>query len=447
MALQPSSKAQFLQLWRQLLPEVYTGPIEASVYGLDIPASHAAMWEQVETAYNVSQQAYYLRSHSTQTGPIASSGVKSSGEVEFRRAAPAIGDITIPVGTALIAEIADSFGEPLFLGRYFTTEAVTLAEGSLGPTTVPVEAEYPGYTGDVLAGSIVRIEEQGRLEVSAFVDTATRLARAVPASDQTDRFETGLVGRYVRLVGGSLASDNARTPRLVVATYAAVDGQLGIEVDLALDAGDLGEATTVEVEEYEDLGVTVSQPDPITGGAADALGAIGVDRGIGKTPGETDAAFRARLQAMPDIVSPAAIVRILDRILGSAGIPYELLETRAIDELMGFTWDVHPYDVGQVCPPIDKLPGSEYVGQGAVFLGPGTLTRFFVVCIGQGFEGEFGSFYDADTFFPGAPNAWDVMFLDGFPLGYAALAGQVYEEINRARAAGVGFMLIRDGAF
>jgi hypothetical protein len=405
------------------------------------------MWEQVESAYNISQQAYYLRPHSTQTGPIASSGVKSTGEVELRRAAPAIGDITIPVGTLLIAEIADSFGQPLFLGRYLTTEAVTLVEGSLGPATVPVEAEYPGYTGDALAGSIVRFEEQGRLEVAAFVDTATRLARAVPATDQTDRFSADLVGRYVRLVGGSLASDNARTPRLVVGVYDATDGQLGIEVDLALDASDLGELVSVEVEELEDLGVTVSQPDPITGGAADALGAIGVDRGIGKTPGETDAAFRARIQAMPDIVSPAAIERILDRVLGSAGIGWELLETRDIESLMGFTLDVHPLDFGQVCPPIEKLPGSEYVGQGGVLMGPGTLTRFFIVCVGEGFEGEFGAFYDALTFFPGAPNALDVAFLDGSPLGYSALLGQVYDEVNRARAAGVGFMLIQDGAF
>lgn len=447
MALQPFIKADFLQLWRGVLPESYTYPLEQSEAGLDIPSAHAAIWARVEQAANRSQGSYYLRAHSTQTAPIASGPVKATGTVELRRAAPALGDIAFPRGTVLIAEVRDSLGGTLFLGRFLTTADAQIDDASIGPVTVVVEAEFPGYTGEVAAGSIVRFEPQGRRTTPATVDTTTRVARSVPSSDGTsDPFDATLIGRYVRLVSSLLVSVDARAPRLVTGTYIAVDGQVGLELAPALDAADLGKAVTVEVEEYEDLGVTVTQPAETTGGAPDALGAIGSDRGIGRVPGETDANFRARFEHMADILTPAAHIRILDRILGSAGIDYEYLETGDVEGLMGFTWDVHPYDVGQVCPPIEKLPGSELVGQGIVWLGPGTLTRFFVICVGTSLDGEFGFFYDADWFAPGFPNAWDLGVYDGAPLGYQALIGQVWNEINDARAAGVGFIIIQDEA-
>jgi hypothetical protein len=445
MPLNELDKDGFLQLWRGLLPEGYTQPIEASESGLDIPASHAAIWARVERALNRSQGAYYLRPHSTQTAPIASGGTKSTGEVLLRRAAPALGAIVVPVGTILEAVVTDSFGGELLLGRFLTTEEATIPEGSLGPVAVDVEAEFVGFTGDVAAGSIVRFTALGRREVPALVDTTTRLRRSVPAYDQRDRFDDALVGRYVRLVGGALSADNARVPRRVEATYVAVDGQLGIEVDLALDPGDVGAVTTVEVEELADLGVTVEQPAATEGGTPDSLGAIGAERRIGKRPGETDEEFRARFATLADTISPAAHIRILDRILGSAGIPYHYLETRAVDELMGFTWDVHPYDFGQVCPPITKTIGSEYVGQGGVWLQPGTLTRFSVICVDPGSLGDFGFAYDTVVPLPGAPNAWDVGFFDGSALGVASVLGRVWDEINAARAAGVGFLIIKDG--
>ena len=280
MPLRAFDKECFLRLWRAILPGFYTASIEAENEGagLDVPSSEAAQFAQFEDGANLSQQAYYLRPHSTQTGPIASSGRKATGSVELRRAAPAVGAILVPAGSILRAEGTDSYGGVLFLGRYLTTADATLADGSTGPITVPVEAEFVGYTGNLDPGFINGFEGQGGLSVPSLVTTTVRFERSSAALGTADYFRSDLVGRYVRLVGGSLVSENRNTPRRVVAVFTGTGGNVGIEVDLALALADVGQLVTVEVEELADLGVTVTQPAPIAGGVADALGATGVQR-------------------------------------------------------------------------------------------------------------------------------------------------------------------------
>jgi hypothetical protein len=441
-------KSCFLQLWRAVLPPFYTESIESEDEGagLDVPSAQGAQFAKVEEGANLSQQAYYLRPHSTQTGPIASSGVKASGEVLLRRAAPALGSIVFPAGSVLIAQATDSYGGELFLGRYLTTAEVVVADGSSGPLTVPVAAEFTGYTGNLDPNYIVGFEPQGRLEVPSVVLTTVRFQRVAQVGVVNDLYRADLVDRYVRLVGNTLVSPNRTTPRRVTAVFVDGLGQLGIEVDLPLDAADLGKPLVVEVEEYADLGFTVEQPTAIAGGVDDALGAIGVDRRQGKVPGESDEAFRQRLLLLVDNVSPNAILRMLDRILTPAGIGFELLETLDIDGLMGFTWSVHPWGFGQVCPPIAKIPGSEYVGQGGVWTGPSTGHHFFVVCVTPSGLGDFSGMW-GDFNPPGYPNAWGLMAWGGFAAGYLSLVAQVWEAIDQARAAGVGFWIIEDGSF
>lgn len=446
MPLQPLDRAGFLALWRSLVPSSYSGPIEQDAAnggaGLDPAASHAAVWEAFERAINRSQQAYYLRPHSTQTGSIASGPVKASGTVLLRRSAPVRGSLVVPQGTALPAFATDSFGQPLFLGNYLTTADATLGE-SVGPFIVPVEAEFSGYTGNLASGFIGSFEALGRLSVPSLALSATQLRRVVPVADNqtASRFSAALIGRYVRLVGGSLTSDNARTPRRVVSTFTDGSGQVGITVDLALDSGDLGEPVTVEVDEWADLGVSVSQPDPIENGTPDTLGAIGADRNIGRVPGETDESFRRRLLQLSDIITPASHVRILNRILGSRGIGYRYLETGSIDGLMGFTWGVHPWGIGSLAL-IPKVPGSELVGQGFVWVDLRKHVRFFLVIVDRSGLGEYGMPYGSTVYPAGHPNAWGQGVWGGKPLGFNAVVGQLWAELNAARAAGVAFLIL-----
>lgn len=444
MPLIPATQADLLALWRAILPRSYTLPIETEGggEGFDLPASHARIWERVEGAANTSQQAYYLRLHSTQTGLTASGPRKATGTVELRRAAPALGDLVLPAGTVFEGHATDSYGGDLFIGRWLAVEAVTLPEGNGGPILVPVEAEFQGYTGNQGATGITILGALGRLEVPAVVASLTGFERVTTLADNqtASRFSAGLVGRYVRLVDGSvpLVSENRFDPRRVVSTYTDGGGLVAIMVDLALDnAADVGKAVTVEVEEWEDLGVTVTQPLPIEGGMPDALGAIGVDRNLGRTPDESDENYRRRLQTLADIITPASHVRILDRILGPLGIAYEYQETGTLDELMGFTWGVHFWGVGQV-EFLTKLPGSELIGQGIVWLPAAKHVRFFQVVVHRSSLGEYGFFWGE----PDSPSFWSVGFWGGSPLGFNAVLAQLWAELNAARAAGVAFLIL-----
>ncbi len=446
MPLQPYTQTDFLELWRRVLPRSYTEPIETEGggVGFDLPSAHAAIWARVEVSLNLTQQGYYLRAHSSATGPIAASAEKATGQVLVTRAAPTVGAITLPVGTVFRALARSSLGGELFLGRYFSTATVTLPQGSVGPFVVPVEAEFPGYTGNLDPGYITEFQTLGSAEVPVTVATTTTLRRAIGTSNLVDRFEPGFGGRYLRLVG-TLASHNGPDPRLITGTFVdGTTGELGVVFTPALDNGaDVGVNVTAEVEEYADLGLTVTQPDPIVGGTPDGLGALGTDRAIARAPGETEANFRNRLGQLADTISPASHIRILNRILGSAGIGYEYLETMDVDTLMGFTWGVHPWGVGTLEHQA-RLPGSQLVGQGIVWLARPRHRRYFVVLVDGSGLGEYGMPWGSISYPPGHPNAWGLGIWTsggGTALGFNALISQLWQELNGARLAGVAFQI------
>lgn len=441
MPLQPLDQDGFLTLWRSLVPKGYSEPLEQQNQGagLDPIAAHAATWERVEQALNRSQQAYYLRAHSDQTEAPASGPVKASGFVQVTRQAPTNGVLSIPAGTLFEAVVTDSTGQELVLGRYLATATTSLSE-SVGSFDVPVEAEFAGYTGNVAAGSVVRFALLGTLTVPALVvDGPNRLRRANETGQS--RFTDSLVGRYVRLMG-TLTSENRNLFRQVVGTYTDAAGQLGLITDLSLSAGDLGASVTVQVEEWADLGLTVAQAAPIDGGKADTLGAAGVDRNIGRQPGESDDAYRVRLTELADIISPASHLRIIDRILSPAGIGWRYLEVGLADQLLGFTWGISPWGYGQLAP-IPVVTGSQFPWQGSVWLTH--LTRFFVVLVKRTDLGDFGFPWGPSTsWIPGHANAWGVgVWGPTFPVLFNALVGQVWAALNDARAAGVAFVIVQ----
>lgn len=92
-----------------------------------------------------------------------------------------------------------------------------------------------------------------------------------------------------------------------------------------------------QILDYEaDLGITVFNELSPTGGRSAMLDELGDERALNRSPGETDAEYRARIREVPDVVSPNAIRRALNRLLGAT--PYCFREVGS-ELLPGFFYD------------------------------------------------------------------------------------------------------------
>jgi len=460
MGCKPFTDSDYEELWRRILPNSYTQPIEdeGQGQGFDVPALQAEIWARFEDAANVSQQAYFLKPHSIQTAEEAKSGRKATTTVQITRAAPANGAINLPIGTLFDAAVTSSLGDPYPLGRFKLISALLFGDGVSGPLAAPLEAEFVGYTGNTREGTINAFSSLGKLTVPGVVALGTggaaeKIVETPDPTESQDIFSSTLIGRFFRVTNDSptFASENGLQIRQIVAFE---NSPRAIIFTPALDdLSDVGAAVLVEVEEYSELGFTVTQPDPSIGGRGDALAAIATDRRQGRVLGESDQAFRDRLCNLEDTISPGAIQRICDRIMGPCNLCCRLIETRDIDTMIGFVWDLHMYDYFEPAPPnptnglvqVIKVSDSEIVGQGIVWTGPGTSTRYFALGIERGNQGEFGFPYDAtDVQAPLPANAWDNAFYDGSPIGFLSKVGQLHEAVDQARAAGIRFDLFID---
>jgi hypothetical protein len=66
-----------------------------------------------------------------------------------------------------------------------------------------------------------------------------------------------------------------------------------------------------------DLGLTVTNPLSPAGGRVGMLDAIGFDRNLPRNVGESDAAYRQRVHQVADTITPNAVRRMLNRVLGN----------------------------------------------------------------------------------------------------------------------------------
>jgi len=420
VAFQPITKEELLEVWRRIFPPSYTVPIEeeSAGQGFDMPSTQAEQLAAAASIVNTITQAYYLKPHSIQTALPAGGAEKSIGMVTLTRAPPLAGDYELDAGTQLLAVQEGTRGERIEGVLFNLLSALTLPAGSTVPVDAPIIAERAGYQGNVRAGTISAFALRGRASVAADV-----IADNSVMDDGTpDRFTLGMVGQFIRFPSGANVGTFPRKITVVTeeaeTTTVIVDGP-----PLLLETG-----AQVEVLEFADLRISVTQPEPTMSGCQAFLDAIGSDRNAGRAVGESDESYRERLCALDDTISPAAILRIAGRILSPLGIGYVLKETRDPNGLRGFVWDLDPFDFGDLSNG-QVLLDSEC---GAV--------RFFILCVGNGNQGEFGAPYDS----PFPDNAWDVLAFDGFAAEYRAALGALYDAVEAARAAGICWELVLD---
>jgi hypothetical protein len=121
-------------------------------------------------------------------------------------------------------------------------------------------------------------------------------------------------------------------------------------------AAETGTAAWRILDWVVDFGLTASNPEQPTGGLAAMLNALGEERGLPQAPGETEAAYRQRVAAIADVVTPNAVKRAIQRTIpgvlwyfreaGQASYPGFFLDQDFLD-----------YDMVQI-----GVSGSPFVG-------------------------------------------------------------------------------------
>lgn len=224
--------------------------------------------------------------------------------------------------------------------------------------------------------------------------------------------------------------------------------------------------TLVEDPEVGDITIRVVQIADTTGGKDATLDALGLDRGMPRVDGEADDAYRGRIRALPDNISPDAIERALQQLLFPVGGGYSFIEAWSL--ALQTCWDA----------PDDIIPGSNFDPNLFVYDDPRPDVPFRNRWLDEStFDGafivvvpllpamrEFGTAYDDTGLIPGdfqtslgarALSVWDAPddlgfgYLlgawDGEDVGLATTWKTVYETLLRLKAAGISVALELEG--
>lgn len=204
------------------------------------------------------------------------------------------------------------------------------------------------------------------------------------------------------------------------------------------------EEGTVEwaVRDWKDLGMSITAAKHFSLGRDNDLGLLGDNRGMYPQTGETEESFRARIARIPDVISPNALTRVVNRVLAPLRKTGRVIDIG--DEVKGFFFDVDAldyYETGDIYPTNKwKLLLSIWEAYG-----------FFYVQVPLVADGDFGMFYDegpllylsAKGLYIGP--AYDEGFYDGFsPVGSQQIYKLIYEEVLRRKAGGIDFAILPD---
>lgn len=204
------------------------------------------------------------------------------------------------------------------------------------------------------------------------------------------------------------------------------------------------EAETIEwgVLDWKDMGFVITAARHGALGRDDDLGMLGDNRGMYPGDGESEDAFRSRISKVPDVVSPNALTRVVNRILAPLRLTGRVVDIG--DEVHGFFLDVDALDYYQ---PGDTYPTNQW----KLLLSLWEAHGFFYVQVPLVSDGDFGMAYDegptlylADKGLYLGP-AYDEGFYDGFsPVASAQIYDLIYKEIRARKGGGIDFAILPD---
>lgn len=336
--------------------------------------------------------------------------------------------------------------------------AAMFSRASLGIGRTECGLFYSTAQGGTLAEVLVEFYRQ-----SAGAGAVTVLAGTI--------VRTSNGGRQFRTIEDATFGALDLGPIAVTAQAVAYGYEWNVVGQVITAAGEVipGEIDLVEfplqTPPYGDPSILVRQIQDADGGHPAMLDALGADRGVPRQAGETSDQYSVRLRALPDVVTPDAIMRLLARYLGQRGVSYTATET----------WDL----AYQTCwdAPAETFPGSTYDPNLFAYddneTRPGLFGRwlgiedmrgaFFVVVpdlpafedVGMAFDDIAIEIADhATTFGVRAHNAFDVPIdmagitqggYDGFDLPKQAFYAQLWDLLQEAKGAGIVADVEREG--
>lgn len=193
-------------------------------------------------------------------------------------------------------------------------------------------------------------------------------------------------------------------------------------VDYNAPAGEVDEITECASGSDEDATVAVTNPAALTGGLDPTLDALGWDRGVARRAGEGDESYRDRIRSLPDIVTPAAVQRLLDRYGVRWGEVFTWSE--AID--LAESWDD-----GLAWDDSTELPLLDVV----------THRGALAVLVP-----DVGEVYDAGNAFDDGATWDDGAAYDDWDAAKAAIASGLLDALDRITAAGIAVIVVQPSA-
>lgn len=298
-----------------------------------------------------------------------------------------------------------------------------------------------GYEGsDGINGGVALLAATAVLRVAGVVGSfrvGESVTQAVSGAKATFLHSTG-PAFVLEAVAGTLDGTHGLTGDVSGATASV----LSVDEPAAL-VGETGTAAWRVLDWAADLGISVTNPQSPAGGRAPVLDEIGAERTVPRSPGEGDDVYRSRVHAPADKVSPNALRRAANRVLGPLGLSACLREVgqrnfpgffydgdpTSVDPAVAFAWDMD-FDVR----PADRFK---------FWLDYAEMRAFALVGVPSLGLGEFGFAYDDHPlgFYDAAP--FDAFF-DGFPAGDAVLYSSIYNNLQTTKAAGVTVDLYRE---
>lgn len=325
------SKEELLAVWRRSLDPGYTIPLETEDdgRGLDIIAGLAAMAARTSQAVLRSSQALYFKEHSTQLAPPASGGVKSRYTINIHRSIVVGGPIPLDDGDLLAAVFRSPDGETILQPQFEIVGGTFIPPGSEGPTLATVRAAREGFQGNVPVGTPLVFVHAGN--ASIVVDNATVSSGALHVFADIaagDRFTPTMSGLFFRFTEGINVGQYARALAFVAEDEATLDASS----TMPNQVGGAGEVISVA-----ELGLTATIVEQLVEGRSAELDYLALERGNqARALDEPDPAFRQRVSALPDVVSPNALIRAAAAVLDPLGIPFAFYEAFGVG--VGFVW-------------------------------------------------------------------------------------------------------------